>query len=755
MKKIILTSLLFLFTVNVNAIVDFSTYFIIPHSVEPSCKGEIYFKVGFHTNFEVNNLKFQIQRSQDPNFSSATTGTPVFDGNIDGCGTCGPRTYSTLDYGPFNPGEVWYYRVKATSNNLNVTYYELGSSGNAAPILIGTPTIVDWKSQVTHTVDVGSSPLTSSSYQWEEETIRKKQGVSVSLMETEISNLYIECNNNKINFNVQNITPFFNLEYNVDNSGYNTLYTGNGKTSHIWENSSDIFNQVGDYILKVRFTDQSGQIFYRVYDVHVVPKSDELYLDNYCNFMRVWKSDPNKKGVPIVFSEGIDQYNVRTQQFYIYTGGNLTKCLNDKGFDIYIIDYNYNSQSIARNAAIYQSAARYVSGINSNELVVAMGMSMGGVICRYACAKAEHDGTPLPISKLVSLDAPQQGAVISKTFQDWRKDQFDENPDPYGEHNFNNTATKELLNYSAWDPLGTVHDNFYNTLNSLNGDGYPHLVESIGVAFSNNSPNNADGKWLEVRFSGDLTFIPDAEFVLSSEEKLAGSYLPPIKRDQEPVIASVPGQSLLLSLLRPFTDPTVEIIQSNDPTFIPYNSALDIVNGQSKFDITINSSSANFHDVLPSDIIEPLVNEIIKSTVYVQNVEYFNNKTIVARDFIFAGYSVTNNLNYGDVNVNDGADITFRAGQAISLKPGFNVYQGGVFTAEIDKVYCDGNQVSQEKSMTNDDNSQALQNIEKRGDKVTFEDNSNQSLSKEQNEIIFNTYPNPAQNYLNILLSVF
>lgn len=87
MKRILLIVILTYITISpIYAIVDFSGYFAIPYDDGPACLGNQYFEVGFHTNFELNNDQFQIQRSTDPNFSWAITSTSGFNGNIDGCG---------------------------------------------------------------------------------------------------------------------------------------------------------------------------------------------------------------------------------------------------------------------------------------------------------------------------------------------------------------------------------------------------------------------------------------------------------------------------------------------------------------------------------------------------------------------------------------------------------------------------------------------------------------------------------------------
>jgi hypothetical protein len=681
MKKIIVVFAVIL-SFKMKAVVSFGGTYVIPHSYGPSCNQQEYVEVGFFVNTEVNNATFQIQRSHDPNFSWAITGTAYFNGTFSGCGTCGFGQYTVNDYGPFQPGEVWHYRVKATSNFSVNQYKDLGT------YTTNLPTVLNWVNQVTHSVATGSSPSTESSYSWAQES-KSTQGVTISLMQTEISKIYLEENNHKLNFSVQSTTPFINLDVSVDNSGYFNLYNGSGTTGYLWSNSSSYFTTQGLHNLKVKFMSMSSTIYLREYQVYVVPKSDGLYMDNYCNTMRVWKGSDPTNGFPLILSEGFDAYNTKSEQYYRQAGNDLFNCLLSKGFNIYVVNYNLNSQSIKNNGAIFQSAIRYVSSINGNKKVVATGMSMGGVINRYACAKAENDGNPLPISKFITLDAPHQGAVISGPLQDWRKSVTV--GDGFAEHASNNDAAKELLNYNAYDPSGSIHTSFYGYLNSLNGDGYPHLVEKIGVSFSTTAPNpNTSGKWFYVHVTG-VPGYQNQNFFLTPEETVAGSFLPSVNVDPMPLTSPKYLTSALISLFRPFSDPNVSIVQYLDPTFIPHNSSLDIVSGVSKFDKVIIPSATGFHDVVPSDVIEKIVNALIEDKVYVQNKTYSNvMRTIIANETIYAGKNVTTSIAQGDVNITNSSSIHFKAGKEIQILPGLNVSAGTDFSAEIELVQCDG-----------------------------------------------------------------
>ncbi|HQQ95528.1 MAG TPA: T9SS type A sorting domain-containing protein [Bacteroidia bacterium] len=667
---------------NLPAIVNIGGTWVTPQNVLPSCLGQEYVSVGFHVNLQVNNDYFQVQRSQDPNFSWAINASAGFNGFINGCGTCGYNMYSLNDYGPFSPNETWYYRVKAVSNGTAVSFHSLGT------YVTNIPTIVNWVHQVTDQYLSGSSPSTENSYVWNQEP-RDGQGVIVSLGPTEISPVILEQYNHKLVFKGNPANPFFVFDININNNGYTNVYNGAGITSFELPNSVSIFSSITSYNLKIRYTDSFSNIVYREYVVHVIPKSDAFYTDNYCNTIRVWKGNDPLNGTPLILSEGFDAYSNKAQQYYRKSGNDLINCLLNKGFNVYIVDYYLNAQSIVNNAAVFQSAIRYVSSINNNRKVVACGMSMGGVINRYACTAAEASNNPLPISKFVSIDAPQQGAVISADMQDWRKASTN---DPFEIAASNNDAAKQLLKYNAYDPNGSIHNAFYASLNALNGDGYPHLVEKIGVSFSNPSANPGTNVW--------LALVPNAllsptVFVLSTPEKQAGSFLPPLNID--PV-------HFYLPLIRI----SVSITQFANPTFIPFESALDVVNNVSKFDRIIMPQVTGFHDQIPNDIIEPFVNAVLEKNVYIQNKNYSLSRNIIARDLILCGDHVNALQASGAVDVNPGPQISFKAGKEIVMQDGFNAYNGSEFEAITGTVQCNWQSEFQNRIISNEQENPTL-----------------------------------------------
>ena len=331
-----------------NAAVDFKngSGYTTPLVSSTDCSGpesNEYVKVGFRTNYETNNSHFKIYKSLDPTF---TTKIQV-GSQINGCGTCLGRHYSVFDYGPFNSGEVWYYQAEATSNNLNKNEFYIANYTIGSP-----PTVLNWVSQVTTTVTVGASPADETSYIWNELS-NGAQGVTISLIPTEIAKIYLEEDNHKLNFTLNGFSAILHLEVEVDGQGYTTIYNGSGVGNFIWHNSSATLQGIGLHTLKVKIiiSDDPATIFHREYDVYVVPKSDNLYRDNYCNSMRVWKGNVPDNGTPLVFSEGFDSFNTKSEQYYREAGKDLINCLLDKGFNIYLVNYTLNAQSIRNNAA--------------------------------------------------------------------------------------------------------------------------------------------------------------------------------------------------------------------------------------------------------------------------------------------------------------------------------------------------------------------------------------------------------------------
>ena len=102
------------------------------------------------------------------------------------------------------------------------------------------------------------------------------------------------------------------------------------------------------------------------------------------------------------------------------------------------------------------------------------------------------------------------------------------------------------------------------------------------------------------------------------------------------------------------------MVRVNDPTYIPYKSALDIVNGKSKFDVTITSATHHYHDELPSDIIEPL---LIELGIYLKGT--MSEDMVISHDVhIIDNVTVNSNIT---LTINPGCKLYFAEGKRLSV----------------------------------------------------------------------------------------
>lgn len=524
---------------------------------------------------------------------------------------------------------------------------------------------------VQNTVDNVSTSSNPYDYDnWYEEP-SNKQSVSISIIPSEKEDIYIQKDNSTFGFNTFNTSKFIvSLNLNWDNTGNQNVYTGSAKQHVNWINPPASFRALGTHQLKVQATLATGEIIYREYSINITQNASKFYKNNLsndpyyylrANTLTLWENASNPNAIPVLISEGFDAYNTTSAEFYAYAGQGLINALLANGYKVYVLDYEFNAQSMKNSAAIYNSALRYISSINANRSVVAGGISMGGVIARYSLTKAENDLAPLPVSKFVSIDAPQQGAVVSKQFQDYTNSKTDDQQ--FESFGINNTAAKQLLKYNTYDNTG-IHTSFYSELNAMNcGTGYPKLTQNIGVAFSNGQANTNSGQWLFVKFG---SIIPGESIILSDEEKVSGSFLPRSSTNFDPS----PTNALFSTLLPGY----VTFTRYSDPTFIPYASALDLnASNQSKFDVSIQANANGYHDKVPAEIINPLITALnapyskfdFENLTVTSNVNWTSNKKIKGTLRIQSGAQLS--INNAQIDLYNNASIIVEVGGKLIL----------------------------------------------------------------------------------------
>lgn len=476
------------------------------------------------------------------------------------------------------------------------------------------------------------SPLTPSSYTWRSVS-NTLQGINIHLPPTEKTVMYLQQTKGRLAFNVLYSGQFMlQLYLNYDNQGYNKV-ADHTSESYGWFTPPSNFTTIGEHNLKVKYILFNGSIVYREYTIIIIPDCTEFHKEDLINnSLTVYDNGNSIPKKPFLIVEGFDPQNNTFGEFYYKKADRLVEKLMADNYRVYFLDFEYNFQSLRNNAAIVHSAINYISLINNNQTVYTAGLSMGGVILRYTLAKAEHNAINLPVSHFISFDSPHQGAVIPHDLQAYLKS-------TNGSYDLNTPAAKQLLKINEYSENGVEHYGFYNELNNLNGDGYPHNTINIGIAFSCDLGNPGGGKkWIEI----DLTSpLPDFNGYINGLEKLAGSYLPATTAVRDP-----------FALFNGFGTGTVTRSSNYNPTFIPYQSALDIRNGSSKFCISLKVEKSDdrtffYHDEVPPQLIEPIITALKSSIIpdITTNQHYnFTDKTsnVLANDLEIYGKLLVN-----------------------------------------------------------------------------------------------------------------
>jgi len=121
-------------------------------------------------------------------------------------------------------------------------------------------------------------------------------------------------------------------------------------------------------------------------------------------------------------------------------------------YDIVFIDYQNGVDDIHRNALLVKDVIRWV---NSNKTTtnpnVVLGLSMGGLVARYALKKMEQNNEQTQVRLFVSHDSPQGGANVPLGYQ-------------YLEHHANNLYLR-----SGFAGLYTITRLFFGSLPNFNG----------------------------------------------------------------------------------------------------------------------------------------------------------------------------------------------------------------------------------------------------------------------------------------------
>jgi hypothetical protein len=209
---------------------------------------------------------------------------------------------------------------------------------------------------------------------------------------------------------------------------------------------------------------------------------------------------------PVIFVEGIDFGTVENPRgcsrsrcgnlglvdlmfpsdsgTFLY-GPDLINQLKKGGYDIIYLDFHDGATDIQDNAMVLMELIQYVNAIKcSQEELVIIGASMGGIVTKYALSYMENLQIEHCVRSFVSFDVPHRGANIPlglQFFLDENKNLSSEAKDQL-EHQLKRPATMQLLsNYYGSKDL-KEHDKRTSLLSELEKMGnYPRKTRNTAI----------------------------------------------------------------------------------------------------------------------------------------------------------------------------------------------------------------------------------------------------------------------------------
>lgn len=176
----------------------------------------------------------------------------------------------------------------------------------------------------------------------------------------------------------------------------------------------------------------------------------------------------------------------------------LYDTLHNHGYDIVHVDFKDPRTYIQNNGLALVKIIQYVDSMlivnSSSEKLVVIGASMGGLISRYAIRMMELQGCCHNVRLWATFDSPHHGANIpvgTQRFVKSMREVYDKTPIFKGkfedakngyEKVLCSPAAEQMLIYHIENNATTLHNNFYNFLDSI---GLPENCRRIAISNGN------------------------------------------------------------------------------------------------------------------------------------------------------------------------------------------------------------------------------------------------------------------------------
>ena len=460
---------------------------------------------------------------------------------------------------------------------------------------------------------------------------------------------------------------------------------------------------------------------------------------------------------PIIVVEGIDPTNsIFCRDIYASIAGAndlfVAEELQAAGFDIVVLNFQNGAADLVVNSGALISLLLTINS-QVQEPIVVMGLSMGGVIARYALGQMEMANVTHNCRLFISFDSPQNGANIPLGLQNMA-DFWVNSLVPVLNTPFTSLLNSALLLQAPamkqlafpYFTTNTAHTTFYNNMNAMNGNtGMPLQCRNVAIACgSGNGTQQATQPGMQLlnwnntigvaSILNNVWAMPGNNVSAVFEGLYIGpqvqSLWPPILglganvrmnfENNKPDLDHVPGSHF--NGYSTFTDLFTEGSQIlgfnppnyffNNPTnddwevpFIPTTSALGLVtpstyifdfqnapNGSftSRFDRLYFGEVNNLEHLQMTPGIRNFILEEVLIGRFFQNRSEKGARVYRSPNFIVAGRNVTNLSAQGDYIVTNAANISHVASTSLRIESGFRVLAGARYLGTVNPFECGG-----------------------------------------------------------------
>jgi hypothetical protein len=335
--------------------------------------------------------------------------------------------------------------------------------------------------------------------------------------------------------------------------------------------------------------------------------------------MQRWRARAALGRPPVLLVQGLPLSSTDVAPMEVYHQFfSLVEALRQAGRDVWILAFDNVQDPVAGNAVAVSDAVAQASAAANDARVDVVGISLGGVMTRYALAADEARGGPSKgrVRLFASVDAPHQGANLQlgiqtglwlaggKTARDIMRSYAVQNLlyQWVGSDNWSKNSCGFPSNREVY-PTTAAHDWFYTELNALNGDGYPHQCRSVALANAGTAPRS--------QREGDVVYRAraTAKVLVGTIELCSEDYK---ARALDVTPGALLPNSLLPTQVEMGNGLRFELDVKFDPTFIPTSSALDVRDGRSRFDATFTPDGPpRYHGELPPGALDFLLHELL------------------------------------------------------------------------------------------------------------------------------------------------